>query len=72
MNEEMHPDRVHLAYPILRYFNYAHLPEHLQAISRPFHDLAVKMACELPRCAETSAGLRKLLEAKDCAVRAKV
>lgn len=57
-------------YPILAFFKYSHLPEALQAISRPFGELAVQMAQELPNCAETSAGLRKLLEGKDCAVRA--
>jgi hypothetical protein len=56
--------------PILQYFNYAHLPEPLQAISKPFGDLAMHMAETLPPSAETSAGQRKLLEAKDCAVRA--
>lgn len=57
------------SYPIVAFFSYKHLPEHLQEISAPFAQLAVTMA-EAPRNAETSAGLRKLLEAKDCAVRA--
>jgi hypothetical protein len=59
-------------YPILKFFSYEHLPPHLQDVSRPFATLAVFMADTLPRCAETTAGLRKLLEAKDCAVRAKL
>lgn len=59
-------------YPILRFFHYEHLPPHLQEISKPFCDLAISMARTLPANAETSAGLRKLLEAKDCAVRASV
>lgn len=59
-------------YPILKFFKYAHLPGRLQEVSKPFCDLAHKMAEELPPCDETSAGLRKLLEAKDCAVRALV
>lgn len=59
-------------YPILRYFEYDHLPEKLAAVSKPFCNLAHEMALELPHCAETSAGIRKLLEAKDCAVRAAV
>jgi hypothetical protein len=57
-------------YPILRYFAFDHLPGRLQVVSRPFHNLAHEMALDLPHCPETSAGLRKLLEAKDCAVRA--
>lgn len=55
--------------PIMRYFEYGHLPEHLQRISKLIGDLAKTMD-ELPDCAEKSAGLRKLLEAKDCFVRA--
>lgn len=55
--------------PMLQFFQYAHLPAHLQSVSKPFHDVAVQMVETLPRNAERSAGLRKLLEAKDCAVR---
>lgn len=55
---------------ILRYFEYKHLPEGLQVVSKQFHDLAEHMVGTLPPSAELSAGLRKLLEAKDCAVRA--
>lgn len=54
---------------MLRYFAYAHLPEHLQRISRPYGELAELMAATLPASAETTAALRKLLESKDCAVR---
>lgn len=57
---------------ILRFFHYAHLPEKLYANSRPFAQLARRLIDELPRNAERSAALRKLLEAKDCAVRAAV
>jgi hypothetical protein len=56
--------------PIIKYFEYAHLPGKLQAISAPLCELAKKMDTELPDSAEKSAGLRKLLEAKDCFVRA--
>jgi hypothetical protein len=62
----MHPATVAL----LRYFEYAHLPEHLQAVSKPIGDLAKSLAEDLPESAEVTAGLRKLLEAKDCLVRA--
>lgn len=55
---------------LLRYFAYAHLPEHLQAVSRPCGDLAAEMVNELPDGPELTSGLRKLLEAKDCFVRA--
>lgn len=56
--------------PIMRFFNYIHLPEALQRISRLVYSLARQMDQELPDSAEKSAGLRKLLEAKDCFVRA--
>lgn len=58
--------------PMLQFFQYSHLPAHLQAISKPFGDLAQQMVETLPCNAERSAGLRKLLEAKDCAVRAQL
>lgn len=54
---------------ILKYFSYSHLPEKLQAISKPIADLAQKIDQEYPDCEEKSAGLQKLLEAKDCFVR---
>lgn len=56
--------------PILKYFAYSHLPAKLQEISRPFGELAEHMERTLPDGPEKSAGLRKLLESKDCAVRA--
>ncbi len=58
--------------PMLQFFEFAHLPDFLQAVSKPFHDLAASMVADLPRNPERSAGLRKLLEAKDCAVRARL
>lgn len=57
-------------YPILKFFTYEHLPPAAQKYSKPFGDLAFKMAYELLNPQETAAGLRKLLEAKDCFVRA--
>lgn len=60
-------------FPTLKFFHYAHLPPHLRAISKPFHDLAVDLASrEGVDGRETAAGLRKLLEAKDCFVRAQL
>lgn len=57
---------------ILKHFRYSHLPKHLQDISKPFFLMAEAFDADLPECAEKSAGLRKLLEAKDCMVRAKL
>lgn len=54
----------------MKFFNYEHLPEKLQVVSQPIGDLAREMNEKLPDGAEKSAGLRKLLEAKDCLVRA--
>lgn len=56
--------------PILKHFAWSHLPEELQAVSRPFGLLAARVVATSARSAERSACLRKLLEAKDCAVRA--
>jgi len=56
--------------PILHFFHYSHLPERLQATSRAFFLLAAHVINTLPRNAERTVALRKLLEAKDAAVRA--
>jgi hypothetical protein len=62
----LHPGQVQL----LELFEFKHLPEHLQEISRQFHDLAWDMVQRpTQRGAEQTTCLRKLLEAKDCAVR---
>lgn len=55
---------------IMRHFAYDHLPTDLRATSMLCNDMAKVMNAQLPDCAEKSAGLRKLLEAKDCFVRA--
>jgi len=55
---------------ILRYFEFEHLPRHLQAVSMPCARLAQEMVATLPDGPELTTGLRKLLEAKDCLVRA--
>ena len=56
--------------PMLQFFAFDHLPEHLQKVSGPFCVLASQIVAALPRNPERTAALRKLLEAKDCAVRA--
>lgn len=55
---------------MLQFFAYAHLPAHLQAVSQPFGELAQQIVATLPGNPERTVALRKLLEAKDCAVRA--
>lgn len=57
---------------IFQFFAYSHLPPHLQEVSKVFHDVAKWILQTLPYNAERSVALRKLLEAKDAAVRAKL
>lgn len=69
--------------PIMQFFDYEHLPEKLQAVSKPFCDLAraivgdergmpagTSVEFPLPRNPERTIVLRRLLEAKDAAGRA--
>lgn len=63
-----HPATVHLS----RQFAYGHLPAPLGEVSQECHDLAELMISTLPDGPELTTGLRKLLEAKDCFVRAAV
>ncbi len=55
---------------LLQFFTYEHLPEHLQTASRPFFELANRIVDTIPRSPERTVALRKLLESKDCTVRA--
>ncbi|MCK5604554.1 hypothetical protein KAR91_21880 [Candidatus Pacearchaeota archaeon] len=55
---------------IMKFFEYTHLPKHLQKMSKPICELAKEIDKTLPNNEEKAAGLRKLLEAKDCFVRA--
>lgn len=55
---------------ITQFFTYQHLPPALQAVSMPFCELAARIVDTLPRNPERTVALRKLLEAKDAAVRA--
>lgn len=56
--------------PILKFFKYEHLSLYLQEKSKPFCDLALWIVRNLPVNYEREVALRKLLEAKDAAVRA--
>jgi len=55
---------------IIKWFHYEHLSAEGQAASKPICDVARHYEASLPDSPEKSAGLRKLLEAKDCLVRA--
>jgi len=56
----------------MQFFAYEHLPPHLQLVSAPFGQLAETLVSTLPRNPERTVALRKLLESKDAAVRAKL
>ena len=64
------PSTTAVTEPILQFFRWFHLPEHLAAVSRPFGLMAEHVVRTLPRNPERTVALRKLLEAKDAAVRA--
>lgn len=68
MNNAPHPAA--FLEPSLDNFRYTHLPARLAEISQPFCELARAMHDRLPVGVERAVMLRKLLEAKDCAVRA--
>lgn len=61
-----HPSTKH----VLAYFDAGHLPDDLRAVSEACGDLAYEMTDRIPDGPELTTGLRKLLEAKDCMVRA--
>jgi len=58
--------------PLLQFFDFNHLPPELATVSEPFCKLAHEITESLPRNPERTTALRKLLEAKDCAVRARL
>lgn len=57
---------------MMKWFDHKHLPDHLQDVSWNFHTLAVCICNQIKPGPERTVALRKLLEAKDAAVRAKV
>ena len=57
---------------ILQFFECDHLPPHLRQVSLPFRDMAHSIVATLPKNPERTVALRKLLESKDAAVRAKL
>ena len=57
---------------MLKWFEYEHLPTVLQDVSKPFGTLARTLCDDIEPGPERTVALRKLLEAKDAAVRATV
>lgn len=55
---------------LLQFFEYSHLQPPLQSVSQQFYTVAHLIHNTLPENSEKTTALRKLLEAKDCAVRA--
>lgn len=68
MSQGLHPGTK----AVLEFFAYDHLPEDLQSTSRAFSELAADVVVAAPNDPETTVALRKLLEAKDAAVRARL
>lgn len=68
MTTDIHDEVAHL----IRFFEWIHLPPDLQKVSQSFQGLAESLVFPEACNRETIAGLRKLLEAKDCYVRAKL
>lgn len=65
-------DKLLAAEPMLKYFRFDHLPAPLAQVSEQFFNLAAMLVTEVPRCPERTVAMRKLLEGKDAAVRAKL
>jgi hypothetical protein len=57
---------------MMKWFEFGHLPEHLQEVSSGFYELACSLCALVEPGPERTVALRKLLEAKDAAVRARV
>lgn len=57
---------------MLKWFDYEHLPEHLKVVSIKFYELACSLCALVGAGPERTVALRKILEAKDAAVRAKL
>lgn len=57
---------------IIRWFETDHLPQHLAIVVQEMGEVARWLDEKLPEGAEKATALRKLLEAKDAAVRATI
>ena len=66
------PNSIRYTSVLMQFFEYSHLPEKLQEISKPFGELAKLIDETLPENIEQSTALRFLLQAKDCAIRASI
>jgi hypothetical protein len=64
--------RQHAVAAVGEFFDSDHLPPRLREIAGMFEDLATALLREIPDDPELTVALRKLLESKDAAVRARV
>jgi hypothetical protein len=55
---------------MLKWFTFNHLPEPLQPVSARFTAIAAWMMQEIAAGPEATEAMRKLLESKDCTIRA--
>ena len=62
----------HIPHELFQHFDFAHLPEALQAVSRPFNKLAERLDYQLEDGSQKDLALTHLLQAKDAAVRAHI
>lgn len=56
----------------MSFFEFEHLPEPLKEVSQPCAELAHMMLNDVMYSEQLDLGLQKLLEAKDCFVRARL
>lgn len=70
--EKLIADKMDPGEELLQYFRFAHLPDHLRAVSMGFADMATSIVQHLPKNGQRAKALEKLLEAKDAAVRARL
>lgn len=70
LRDQIELDLMNLGERMLQWFKFSHLPPKLQKASWPYAVLAIQLVKQLPQNAERTVALRKLLESKDCAVRA--
>ena len=57
---------------MMKWFSFEHLPEQLKVVSAQFYELACSLCALVEPGPERTVALRKVLEAKDAAVRAKL
>lgn len=57
---------------MMKWFAYTHLPDHILPVGKKFYELAHHITATIETGPERTVALRKLLESRDAAVRAKL